>query len=150
WQSYGRAVPGTDVSGLEEEFDLSAGLPRLLYIKEPAPGREPGLARLLDRIRGQASVSYRKFSEAAELGQVVREDLATLLSERFAWASALARAAPGRPRTVRPLPVSTTTLVGREQATSDVAGLLMRPGVRLITLTGPGGVGKTRLAVAVA
>jgi predicted ATPase len=149
WQSYGRVLPGTDVSGLEEEFDLSAGLPRLLYIKEPAPGREPGLVRLLDRIRGQASVSYRKFGEATELGQVVREDLATLLSERFASASALARAAPGRSRTVRPLPVSTTTLVGREQATSDVAGLLTRPGVRLVTLTGPGGVGKTRLAVAV-
>ena len=41
----GRAPAGMDVSGLEEEFDLSAGLPRLLYVKEPAPSREPGLAR---------------------------------------------------------------------------------------------------------
>ena len=149
WQRYGQAPPGVDVSGLEEEFDLSAGLPRLLYVKEPAPSREPRLARLLGRIREQASVSYRHFGGAAELGRLVRDDLAALLSERFASASVSTRAAPGRSRTLRPLPVSTTTLIGREQAIGDVAGLLIRPGVRLVTLTGPGGVGKTRLAVAV-
>ena len=149
WQRYGQAPPGMDVSGLEEEFDLSAGLPRLLYVKEPAPGREPRLARLLERIREQASVSYRHFGGAAELGRLVRDDLAALLSERFASASVPTRAAPGISPTVRPLPVSTTTLVGREQAIGDVARLLTRPGVRLVTLTGPGGVGKTRLAMAV-
>ena len=149
WQRYGQAPAGTGVSGLEEEFDLSAGLPRLLYVKEPAPSRAPRLARLLERIREQASVSYRHFGGAAELGRLVRDDLAVLLSERFASASVPARASSGRSRALRPLPVSTTTLVGREQAIGEVAGLLTRPGVRLVTLTGPGGVGKTRLAVAV-
>jgi predicted ATPase len=149
WQRYGQAAAGMGVSGLEEEFDLSAGLPRLLYIKEPAPSREPGLARLLDRIKEQASISYRHFGGAAELGRLVRDDLAALLSERFASASVSPRAASGRSRALRPLPVSTTTLVGRDQAIGDVVGLLTRPGVRLVTLTGPGGVGKTRLAMAV-
>ena len=149
WQRYGRAPAGMDISGLEEEFDLSTGLPRLLYVKEPAPSREPGLAQLLERIREQASISYRHFGGAAELGRLVRDDLAALLSERFASASVAARAASDRSRALRPLPVSTTTLVGRAQAIDDVAALLMRPGVRLVTLTGPGGVGKTRLAVAV-
>jgi hypothetical protein len=51
WQRYGQLVPGTQVSGLEEEFDLSGGLPRLLYVRAPAPDREPGLADLLPASR---------------------------------------------------------------------------------------------------
>ena len=59
WQRYGQLAPGAEVSGLEEEFDLSGGLPRLLYVKAPAPAREPRLGGLLARIRDESSASYR-------------------------------------------------------------------------------------------
>src|ERR687897_100949 len=48
------------------------------------------------------------------------------------------------------LPVPLTPLVGREADIAAVSGLLMEPAVRLLTLPGPGGTGKTRLALAVA
>jgi Domain of unknown function (DUF4062) len=96
WQRYGQLVPGAQISGLEEEFDLSGGLPRLLYVKGPAPDREARLADLLDRIKEDSSASYRHFRTPAELGRVVRDDLAVLLSERFSARAGRAAAAPPR------------------------------------------------------
>ncbi len=48
------------------------------------------------------------------------------------------------------LPVALTPLVGRDGELAEVCGLLHRPDVRLVTVTGPGGVGKTCLALDVA
>jgi hypothetical protein len=105
WQRYGQLGPGMEISGLEDEFELARGMPRLLYVKAPAPDREPRLADLLGRIARQ--VSYRRFATPAELGRLVRDDLAVLLSERFT-ASPAVRAAPSRERGPRPLPAGTT------------------------------------------
>src|SRR5215468_9994048 len=131
WQSYGWVAPGEQVSGLEDEYRLSAGLPRLIYVKSPAPDREPRLTEMLARIRDEGDVSYQHFSDPAELQGLVQNDLAVLLSERFE----LAQAGDGIPREApaSALPADITPLVGREQDAEAAGDLVLREGVRLVT-----------------
>jgi hypothetical protein len=49
----------------------------------------------------------------------------------------------------RGFPTTLPPLIGREREGAAIATLFQQPGRRLLTLIGPGGVGKTRLAVAV-
>lgn len=153
WQRYGWVAPGEDVSGLEDEYRLSGDLPQLLYIKEPAPEREPRLAELLDRLRADDRASYRTFSTPEQLAALIENDLAVLLTERFE-AGAAGRAG-GTSETaafpeVSPAPVPLTATVGRDEDTAAIARLLTAEHVRLLTVTGPGGVGKSRLTLEVA
>lgn len=48
------------------------------------------------------------------------------------------------------IPAPTTTLIGRETEVGQVLTLLSRPDARLVSIVGPGGMGKTRLALAAA
>ena len=138
-ESYGWIAPGMEISGLEDEYRLSAGKPRLIYTKE-AGRREPRLTSFLEAIRAEGVVSYRHFEDAAELGHLVADDLAILLTERFVRP-------PGAP-TAAPLPAMRWPLVDRVEDLQVVTGLLRQADVGLVTLTGPGGVGKTSLALA--
>src|SRR5436309_218298 len=48
------------------------------------------------------------------------------------------------------LPIPLTPLIGREQEVTTLCSQLRQPRTRLLTLTGPGGIGKTSLALQVA
>jgi Domain of unknown function (DUF4062) len=59
WQAHGRVSPGMEVSALEEEFELSRDLPRLLYARMPAPDRDPRLEEMISRIRRETAWRQR-------------------------------------------------------------------------------------------
>jgi predicted ATPase len=145
WQRYGWVAPAMQVSGLEDEYQLAGEKPKLIYLKTPAPAREPRLQALLDRIRAEETASYQKFATPDELRERLANDLAQLLTERFT-------SPPETPVQARPapLPVPRSRLIDREQELALVRKLVQREDVGLVTLTGPGGVGKTRLAIQVA
>src|SRR5262245_53487410 len=58
-----------------------------------------------------------------------------------------ARLPPRVERRPHNLPLQPTALIGREREIASVCARLRRPDVRLVTLTGPGGTGKTRLGL---
>jgi hypothetical protein len=97
WQRYGWVAPGMAVSGLEDEYRLAAaaGKPMLLYLKRPAPDQEPRLAAMIEGIRAAGTVSYRVFATRRELERLLADDLAVVLSERFAGAAVSTEALPG-------------------------------------------------------
>lgn len=141
WERYGWIAPGEEISGLEDEYRLSGRMPKLIYIKEPAE-REERLSGLLDAIRSDDDVSYKGFSTPEELRALVQDDLAVMLTERFA-----APAPPARKQEPdHAFPVQPTPFVGRVRDVETVRGLLTGHDARLVTLTGPGGIGKSRLA----
>lgn len=73
----------------------------------------------------------------------------TLLLHLNAWSMSLARVAATSAYHGN-IPAPVTALIGAEETLAAVLSLLHEPAVRCITLTGPGGVGKTRLALEVA
>ncbi|MGW4929034.1 DUF4062 domain-containing protein [Agromyces sp. NPDC004153] len=158
WQEYGWIAPDEESSGLEDEYRLAPrDMPKLIYLKQPAE-REERLAQLVEEIRDDDSTSYKTFETAEELAELIEGDLAILLAERFD----ASRAAAGDDHVVDPatvdsgpsddaadhLPVSPDEVLGRE---TDLMTLHEWLGGdeprRLVTLVGPGGIGKTRLAI---
>jgi predicted ATPase/DNA-binding XRE family transcriptional regulator len=102
-----------------------------------------------DLERGLSQAPYRgtinELAAALQLEPAAREALFRAGSRR--------RGPRPEPESARPavaLPVELQPLVGRDREMSEILRLLVQRGVRLLTLTGVGGVGKTRLAIRVA
>jgi predicted ATPase/transcriptional regulator with XRE-family HTH domain len=139
-------------------------------------GSEPPFGALLKRFRRAAGLTQEALAERAQLSaraisnlergvnQTPRHETLELLSQALALsphrrallfaatrpAADPASAVPLAARSSHNLPIAPTPLLGREREVVRAAALLARPAVRLLTLTGPGGVGKTRLGLQVA
>ncbi|MFC4084603.1 BTAD domain-containing putative transcriptional regulator [Amycolatopsis samaneae] len=122
-----------ELTGLVEQHPLRERLRGLQIRALYAAGRQ-----------SEALASYEELRHrlAEELGVDPGPELAALHRSVLTQDPALAAAAARPPS---PLPVPLTELVGRTAAVRTVGGLLGES--RLVTLTGPGGVGKTRLAL---
>ena len=95
----------------------------------------------------EALRAYQECAQALEGELGLRPSPATrALRERILAGTPLPGQAPGGDRFPQPM----TPFVGREEELATLARLLSDPQVQLITLAGPGGVGKTRLALEVA
>jgi predicted ATPase len=128
------------------------------------------LGSLLRRHRTSAGLTQEDVAEKAEvsartvsdvergLRRRIYRDTATRLVDALGLEgnarTEFEQAARGRssrvPRTTDSLPIPPTKLIGRERELEIALSLLERPEVRLVTLTGTGGIGKTRLALAAA
>lgn len=149
WNSYGWVAPGMNISGLEDEYRLSEGKPRLIYVKQPAPERQEKLSALLNEIKSADTSCYQRFSTPEELRDLLENDLALLLSERFeSDRSAVEINLANLPGSQ--LPVIRNPLIGRERELEEIRKCLLRPDTGLVTLTGTGGTGKTALSMQLA
>ena len=134
-------------------------MPRLIYIKSPAPDRQEALTAMLERLKTHDSLAFKYFSTTSELRELVENDLLLLLVEKFEAARAAPVpvvekleeakvAAPHRP--AGNIPVPRNPLIGRKLELELACRLIRKPGVGLVTLTGPGGTGKSRLGLQIA
>ncbi|WP_243075592.1 DUF4062 domain-containing protein [Microbacterium sp. SS28] len=151
WESYGWVAPDEEVSGLQDEYDLAPReMPKLIYIKA-SDHRDERLKTLIARIQADDTAAYLPFTTPEELHDRLTDDLATLLAERFDSARReLAEEATPSPAGPGHVPAPYTTTIGREEDVRNVHDLLAAGTDRVVSLIGPGGIGKSRLAIEVA
>ena len=138
-----RRAETIDLGGLLRRLRLRRGLTQEELAELIPDGLSVETVSNIERGR----VRPRRFTLLALLDILEPED-AERDAALHAWRQSR-RASDGEPRWPG-LPVPATPLIGRDRELATLARILGDPAVRLLSLTGPGGVGKTRLALAAA
>jgi tetratricopeptide (TPR) repeat protein len=148
--SYGYVAPDMNVSGIEDEYNLSlsAGMPQFVYVKQTSEPRDERLDALLKRLRNSGNIVYSRFTTCEELADRIKNDVMLFLSERWQLASP--------PSTHGRVPVALHSylqdlhvrmqgqaLVPRERIVDALRGKLQQS--RVLLLKGDPGIGKTFL-----
>ena len=139
-----------EVGGLDDAGEVLAVLQRLDPLDE-AVLRRSMVVLARSGARGDALAAYQAFVErcrdelgatpeavTVDLAEAVRSGREGTVSERLPKSESIAPVG---------LPAPLTPLVGRRREVAKLVTRLEDPGCRLMTLVGPGGVGKTRLAL---
>jgi len=151
------AAEGTELAAHPGEFGMQVRNLRIAAgLTQAELAEHSGISErtVSDLERGLRATAYpstaRRLAAALEIGP---EGLAAFVSQARGLGavdgpSARSAAMPSQQRARLPSPL--TRLLGREAELSMVLALIKDPGIRLVTLVGIGGIGKTRLAVEVA
>ncbi|MBK7426284.1 MAG: DUF4062 domain-containing protein [Saprospiraceae bacterium] len=158
WNSYGWIAPGSEISGLEDEYRLCGKhKPKLIYVKRTSE-IQPRLKQLLTDIQNSDSACYQYFDDAKELQKHIENDLSVLLSEIFENALSDQNHSDDKshdisdlkPTRIELIPHIQSEIYGRDEELKRVSELLLQDKVNLVTLLGAGGTGKTVLAIHIA
>ena len=146
WLKKRRKALDLSVDELSQRAACSPNTLRKLETGDRRPSRE--LARRLGQhlqIAPEELPAFLSYARAGSSDEVPAQIIPPV-PQLSPAAPQLAPTVPSRPAPPRPL----TRLIGREALLVEVRALLLGQETRLVTLTGPGGVGKTRLALELA
>jgi tetratricopeptide (TPR) repeat protein len=160
-----RDMPQVSYTELEFDTATEAGLDRLVFVLD-ADVADVGIppSRLIDYEFGARQESFRRrvqnsglttksFADPVRLGQLVERSLQALAKTRARISSGIVREqAPAEPQPVRaskfvnpPPAVAPTWFQDRQVETGLLAKYVTDPGIRLVTVAGRGGIGKTAM-----